>query len=146
MAIKYLTARWWLLLGRFRSKREDYLAALPCYERVLRLFPSHLRALANVGNCLQHQGRLVEAIAFYHRALEVRPDYPDVHARLALAFLNLQQYQESIDSFNRAFRMKPSLRDEPWYSVPFSNAVRGAELRKDAASVDANGQDALGDQ
>jgi len=135
MTIKYLRAQWWLQVGRNRSKREDYRGALPCYERVLRLFPNHLRALANVGNCLQHQGRYIEAITFYDRALQERPDYPDVHARLGLALLNLHRYQESIDSFNRAFRIKPSLSEEPWYSVPFANALRAAQRRENAVDV-----------
>jgi tetratricopeptide (TPR) repeat protein len=68
-----------------------------------------------------------EAIAFYGRAVQQRPDYPDVHARLGLVFFNLQRYQESIDPFNRAFRMKPSLRGEPWYSVPFEYSVQVAD-------------------
>ena len=131
----YLRAHWWLYLGRNRSRREDYRGALTCYECVLRLFPNHLRALANVGNCLQHQGRYIEAISFYHRALQERPDYADVHARLALIFLNLQRYQESVDSFNRAFRIKPSLRDEPWCSAASANALWGVGQREDALAL-----------
>jgi tetratricopeptide (TPR) repeat protein len=107
MAITHLRVRWCLWLGRIRSKREDYGGALICYERVLRFFPKHLRALANAGNCLEHQGFYAEAINFYDRALQERPDYPDVHARLGVIFSRLQRYQESIDSLNRAFRMKP---------------------------------------
>ena len=86
MAITHLQAGWYLWLGRNKSKREDYGGALTCYERVLHFFPKHLRALANLGNCLDHQGRYAEAIDFYGRALQQRPDYPDVHARLGVIF------------------------------------------------------------
>jgi len=64
------------------------------------MYPNHLRALANIGNCLQHEGRYAEALDFYDRALQQRPDYPDIHARLGGIFSYLRRYQESADSLN----------------------------------------------
>jgi tetratricopeptide (TPR) repeat protein len=103
--------------------------------------------LANAGNCLEHQGFYAEAINFYDRALQERPDYPDVHARLGVIFSRLQRYQESIDSLNRAFRMKPSLKKESYYSDTFAFSLACLGKTEDAleayrAAVGLNPQNA----
>ena len=135
MAITHLQAGWYLWLGRNRSNREDYAGALVCYERVLHFFPKHLRALANVGNCLHHQGRYTDAIDFYDRALQERSDYPDVHARLGLIFCRLQRYEESVDSLNRAFRMKPCLKEESGYCISLAFALAHLGKTEDALAA-----------
>ncbi len=147
MAITHLKAGWWLFLGRNRSKREDYGNALTCYERVLQIFPEHLRAMANMGNCLQHEGRYAEAMDFYDRVLQQRPDYPDIHARLGVIFCHLQRYQESMDALKRAFRMKPRLKEESCYGITFAISLSYLGKTKDAleayrAAVKQNPKDA----
>jgi tetratricopeptide (TPR) repeat protein len=123
MTITQLRARWWVLLARSRFRREDYVGALSCCRRVLDLDPNHVWALANVGNCLDRQGLYNEAIAFYDRALQNRPDYAYVHARLGLIFRSLRRYQESVDSLNRAFRINPNLRKSAGFVLAFASSV-----------------------
>lgn len=147
MAITHLQAGWWLWLGRNRSNREDYGNALTCYERVLHIFPNHLRALASMGNCLQHEGCYAEAMDFYDRVLQQRPDYPDIHARLGVILCRLQRYQESNDALKRAFRMKPRLKEESCYGITFAISLAYLGKTDDAleayrAAVKQNPKDA----
>jgi tetratricopeptide (TPR) repeat protein len=88
-----------------------------------------------MGNCLQHEGRYAEAMDFYDRVLQQRPDYPDIHARLGVIFCDLQRYQESIDSLKRAFRMKHRLKEESCYGVTF--AISLAYLGKTEEALEA---------
>ena len=47
--------------------------------------PDYAEAHNNLGNALQDQGKLDEAIACYRRALELKPDYAEAHTNLGIA-------------------------------------------------------------
>jgi protein O-GlcNAc transferase len=49
---------------------------------VLELKPDYAEAHNNLGNALNDQGKLDEAVACYRRALELKPDYAEAHNNL----------------------------------------------------------------
>lgn len=63
----------------------QYDKALECYDNAIQAQPSHAEAHCNKGVILKNQGRLEEAIAAYHRALEATPDFQIVQTNLAIA-------------------------------------------------------------
>lgn len=65
-------------------------------------------------NCLMHQGlnsraqcQYKKAAGFYTRALELKPNSPEAHHGLAVAYAALGKVGQSIMEFNIAIRLKP---------------------------------------
>jgi tetratricopeptide (TPR) repeat protein len=56
---------------------------------------------------LARQGRLNEAIAYFRRVLEVRPDLPRVHHNLGVALAEQARLPQAQASFERAVRLRP---------------------------------------
>ena len=60
---------------------------------------------------LAQMGRIDEAEALYHRALEARPDYPDAHYNLAGALGSQGKLDEAIGHLRRALDINPRRAD-----------------------------------
>ena len=56
----------------------------------------------NLGVLLVDQGHLDEAVAEYHKALEIRPDYPDVYNNLGSVSALRGQFDQALHYFQRA--------------------------------------------
>src|SRR5580692_11038414 len=98
--------KWWRFIVERQRKREDYAGCLETLEKILKMGPRDAGALVRAGYCLRKLNRTEEALALFHRALEISPNYGDAHANLSLAYRDLGRNQEAIDSLNRAVRIK----------------------------------------
>jgi protein O-GlcNAc transferase len=58
---------------------------LACYRQAVQRKPDDAESHLNLGNTLQDQGMLDEALACYRRALELKPDFAAAHSNLLLA-------------------------------------------------------------
>ena len=61
----------------------------------------------NLGNALNDQGKLEEAIVCYCRALELKPDSPNAHNNLGNAFLGQGKLDEAVACYQRALGLMP---------------------------------------
>ena len=61
-------------------------------------------------------GNLTGAIASYQQAIEIKPDFADVHLSLGHAFLRLKKTPEAIKAFKEAVRLNPEM-DEAHYGL-----------------------------
>ncbi|PPS44824.1 tetratricopeptide repeat protein [Chroococcidiopsis sp. TS-821] len=61
----------------------------------------------NQGVELAEQGRLAEAIAAFHRAISIYPEYENAHNNLGLALGNQNKFAEAVAAFNRAIEINP---------------------------------------
>lgn len=52
-------------------------------------------------------GRLEQAIAHYHSALEIDPDHAPAHNNLGVALKQLGRTQEAVTHFNKALKKNP---------------------------------------
>jgi tetratricopeptide (TPR) repeat protein len=64
-------------------------------------------ARTNLGNLLADQGRFLDAIAQYRKALESRPDDAEIFYNLGNAFAGRGQLDEATANFRQALAIKP---------------------------------------
>ena len=77
------------------------------YRRALNHQPDYAEAHGNLGNTLQAQGKLEEAVACYARALSYRPHYAEVHSNLGNVLMAQGKYAAAAASHGRALTYKP---------------------------------------
>ena len=68
-----------------------------------------------MGNTLQEQGKLEEAIAAYNKALDIKPDYAEVYNNMGNVLQDQGKLEEAIKAYNKALALKPD------YAAAFSN-------------------------
>src|ERR1700733_13242638 len=78
---------------------------------VLKHHPGMARVNYNLGNILQAQRRLDEAVACYRQAVRIDPAHVWAHNNLGIALKELGQYQEAAESFREAGHLRPDYVD-----------------------------------
>lgn len=63
-----------------------------------------------VGATLAHLGRAEEAIKFYHRALDIRPNYVRVWVNLGIAYAYKSEYNEAASFYLNALSFRPDAK------------------------------------
>jgi tetratricopeptide (TPR) repeat protein len=61
----------------------------------------------NMGNALQDQGKLEEAIASYEKALSLKPDYAEAYNNMGNALKDQGKLEEAIASYEKVLSLKP---------------------------------------
>jgi tetratricopeptide (TPR) repeat protein len=61
----------------------------------------------NLGATLQKQGKLEEAIAYFSRSVEIKPDHEKAHSNLGVALQQQGKFKEAIESFSKALTINP---------------------------------------
>ena len=90
-----------LLFGEDRAEEaEEYL------HRARQLRPNDPLTLHKVAEALRNAGRGQEALAAYRGALRTDPEFAHAHVGLAAALVDLQRYQEALESLGRPDSLK----------------------------------------
>lgn len=137
----------------------DYVAAIACYDRVLRINANHELTWQNRGNALLYGlGVPEEALSCYDRCLQINPDSAITWRNRGNALMELQRLPEAVASYDRALVLNPDdevcwsardlalaqsgLRDrEPTTNPAWANdSFGGPTLLEDDNSQDQNGQ------
>ncbi len=74
---------------------EDYTTAVRAYRDAVAVEPGHSAAWANLGFCLQRQGRVDAAARAYARAIELDPSHPLLRRHRASLLLALGREREA---------------------------------------------------
>ena len=95
-------------LGKFQE-------ALACYDRALKIEPTHTTAWFNKGNVLITLGRYQKAIIAYNRVLRIAPNDVDALHNKGYALDALGKYKEALICYDRAIKINSKIIDEiPW--------------------------------
>ena len=86
--------------------RERFIAG---YRHALQVDPEDAQTHDHLGQVLQAQGRVEDAIRHYRQALQLRPDYAETHSNLATALAQQGHAEEAIGHYRRALKIKPDL-------------------------------------
>ena len=96
-------------LGRLPEEvncRQRALTLCPAWETPTNLF--------NLGNTLMPQERVEEAIAYYRRAIDLKPDFFEAHYNLAVALVRIDQVMEAIVHYQTALELQPDHVESHW--------------------------------
>jgi len=97
-----------VVLGLLTVRRnEAYRSELSIWQDTLAKVPYNYRAYLNCGAASSAKGQLQEAVAYYERALQVKPDFAEAHYNLGRALAEMGQVAESIDHYQQAVRIRP---------------------------------------
>jgi tetratricopeptide (TPR) repeat protein len=130
---------------------HDYRAAEAAFRQAIRLMPDLAGAHYNLGNALNAQGKLDEAIAEFRTAikLKLKPDLAHAHVNLGYALQAQGKYDEAIAEFRTALKLNPDIRGASWRTHVEALAavadrlpaiVRGDDKPSDAAEGFAAGR------
>lgn len=70
------------MLGEAHLANRQYEEARADFERVLTFDPEHIPALVGLGMTCERLGQLDHAISAFERALEIKPDLPELRSQL----------------------------------------------------------------
>src|SRR3954447_17929716 len=71
----------------------------------------HFEALFDLASSCSRQGRIDEAIDYYHQALPVRPESEPARDNLGLLLASVGRLPEAIANFQHAISLQPQLAD-----------------------------------
>ena len=80
--------------------------ALEYAQRAVRVAPS-AETHRNLGIALTRADRILDAIAEFDLALQLKPDLADAHYNLGIALMRLGRLPEAMDQWQRALRIQP---------------------------------------
>ncbi len=106
-------------------------------------------ACINLGTWLSKKGQPVEAIGYFHQALQINPDDPDVLYNLGNACAKVGNWDEAIANYRHALRINPHQADvldnlglalvvKKQYAEAVTNFVAALKLNPDSASTHNN--------
>ena len=110
-------------LGVARTALFRYDQAEEAYQAALRLRPDFAEAYSNLGNLVQEQGRLPEAIAYYERSIAIN-SRPITHFNLALARLQSGDFENGWPGYEWRWHLKerPAVFQAPrWDGGPLAD-------------------------
>lgn len=73
--------------------------------------PHNPRSLNNLGVALADHGHYPEAVQYYHKALQIYPNYAEAHANLGYAIARQGQLDEAIIHFKTALQLDPQFHE-----------------------------------
>jgi tetratricopeptide (TPR) repeat protein len=100
-------------LGTIHYNEKDFAGAERLYRLATEADPEYALAFFDLGNVLDEQQRLDEAIVAYERALTLVPQYADAHYNLALAYERLKEPRKALRHWTSYTRLDPT---GPWAS------------------------------
>jgi adenylate cyclase len=109
LALTMLSIKFWLPVaqGRSADPKADLKRADELNAHALAVDPNLAGAHAEMGNILGTEGRRDEAIAENERALALDPAMVDGYSNLGFDYLNLGQFEKSLEFLDKAIRLSP---------------------------------------
>jgi len=81
------------------------------FTHSVNVTPNNFVAHNILGNTLEKQGKLIEAISHYAEALKINSNYAEAHNNLGYTLTRLKHYKEAIYQYNEALRINPTYTD-----------------------------------
>ncbi len=95
------------LMVTAQAQTASWRDSVALWEHALACTEPSAFAEDNLAVALAESGRGEEAIAHYHKALEIDPRYPNVHHNLGVALMGTGKTEEAISEFRRTLELAP---------------------------------------
>lgn len=95
-----LTALTWRQVGFWENN-------ITLFEHTLKVTTGNYLSHYNLGNALEKEGRIEEAIEHYLQALRINPDYVDAYNNLGVSLFRKGDIDGATERFREALRIKP---------------------------------------
>jgi class 3 adenylate cyclase/TolB-like protein/Flp pilus assembly protein TadD len=106
------------VLGDIKALRGDKDGSISLYEKALRINPYDILALTSYGGQFIFD-KPERAIALLTKAAEVEPTSATTNSNLGIAYAQLKNYQQAINSFKQAIRCDSNNVD-PWNNLGYA--------------------------
>ncbi|MBN3922249.1 tetratricopeptide repeat protein [Nostoc sp. NMS4] len=90
-----------------RQQADDFKFAELYYRQAIALQPNLVQAHNNLGEVLQKQGRLNDALKSYEQALKINPDYAYAYHNLGYFFQQKGNFEQAIEAYEKALSILP---------------------------------------
>ena len=87
--------------------KQQFEAALDCFNRLLTMRPKHLDAQCQKGNVLYELKRFDQAISAFEKAIQIEPKSSAAFLSLGLAFHAKGEYEKAITAYQKALAINP---------------------------------------
>jgi TolB-like protein/DNA-binding SARP family transcriptional activator/Tfp pilus assembly protein PilF len=136
-------------IGLALNEHATLPQSIEATQRAIELNPSHPSAYAHLGHGLSRMGKPAEGLEYIRYAMRLSPRDPTMAVFLEMAGnaeLELQHYDEAIESFRRATALKPGY-PRPWAGLVAAHALAGRneEARRYAEKLKAFAPNLTGD-
>ncbi len=81
--------------------------SLTLFGNALRVDSHSYHALINLASYKAEKSDFKEAVYYYHKAIQIKPDQADAFNNRAVVYAKMGQLQSAIDDFNRAMHLQP---------------------------------------
>lgn len=105
---------YWIYQGDKAFKKENLQNAINCYQKGIKLFPAHYRALYNLANIYVVYEDYYAALENYEKALKIKPDFEIARIDYAIILTETYNTDEAIKQYDKVINNKQST-----YVVPF---------------------------
>jgi len=95
-------------VNNLASRIDSPAAAEAEYRKVVRMAPLFEMGWSNLGEAIERQGRIPEAIEAYREATRIEPRFSLVHARLAQLHEDRGEFSSAVEEARLATRYRPS--------------------------------------
>ena len=80
-----------------------------------------------MGNALQQQDKLKEAVEAYRKAISIKPDYYEAYGNLGAALQDQGKLDKAIKAYKKAIEIEPeyskAFHNRWWYHTQFPNQI-----------------------
>ena len=94
--------------------------------------PNEAEAYHGMAIVAFNDNRRAEAKAYWQKAVELRPDFPEVHINLGVFYLEDQEFEQALASFDKALTYNPLLVEA---YLNRGNALAGLNREKEALAM-----------
>ena len=112
--------------GTALKKRDRFAEAIECFKQSVAADPGYAEAFNNLGETLADMGRPDEAISFFRKALELKPDFGLATGNLYYALNRICAWEQmgAIDPVLDRCTAKAIETDQRPPEDPFLNLIR----------------------
>ncbi|MBN9299268.1 MAG: tetratricopeptide repeat protein [Filimonas sp.] len=116
-------------MGDAYIRLRKYKEAIECLEKVLELTRPEEVIYEAIGHCYHRLGNYAQARFHYRKASHMNPDDSKLHYKIALTYINEEQWESAVKQLDNALRMQRSV---PEYNLAMGECKMELKKYKEA--------------